>query len=268
MEKIWRVGILGLGHWYSGFGLARALPEYPKAELVAVAWHHEQHLEEFATTFGVDGYGDYDDLLKREDIDIVHIAPPVAEIPECTIKAAQAGKHMVLGKPPEDLSFRQITGNGMPVLATVITLHQVRLEVSRFMMIKYNVYCINIMEIRFDVIDEGFFRNPVKPLHSSPVLSSILGHLYQTIIRSDINESFLQRRFGDRGYIAVLRHGADIINRIDAPYPVHVFQFIAIPITGKVRADGHPGIAPVVAAVKFLGAVVKTCVGMRTNKNR
>ena len=99
MEKTWRVGILGLGHWYSGYGLARALPEYPKAELVAVAWHHEQHLEEFAATFGLDGYADYDDLLEREDIDIVHIAPPVAEIPECTIKAAQAGKHMILGKP-------------------------------------------------------------------------------------------------------------------------------------------------------------------------
>ena len=33
----YRVAILGLGHWYSAFGLARALPEYPHATLVAVA---------------------------------------------------------------------------------------------------------------------------------------------------------------------------------------------------------------------------------------
>ena len=48
MTRKWRVGILGLGHWYSAYGLARALPEYPQAELVAVAWHDRQQLDEFA----------------------------------------------------------------------------------------------------------------------------------------------------------------------------------------------------------------------------
>ena len=99
MTRKWRVGILGLGHWYSAYGLARSLPEYPKAELAAVAWHDRQQLDEFARTFKVEAYGDYGELLKREDIDIVHIAPPVAEIPDCTVQAAQAGKHIILGKP-------------------------------------------------------------------------------------------------------------------------------------------------------------------------
>ena len=99
MARVWRVGILGLGHWYSGFGLARALPEYPKAELVAAAYPDEAKVQEFAGTFGVEAYTDYDDLLAREDIDIVHIAPPVVEIPACTIAAAEAGKHIILGKP-------------------------------------------------------------------------------------------------------------------------------------------------------------------------
>src|SRR5438093_6355314 len=99
MAKKWRVGIVGLGHWYSGYGLARTLPEYPKAELVAVAWPNQAQREEFATTFGIDGYASYDELLERSDVDIVHIAPPVAEIPEATIRAARAGKHIILGKP-------------------------------------------------------------------------------------------------------------------------------------------------------------------------
>jgi len=99
MPRTWRVGVMGLGHWYSAFGLARALPEYEKAELVAVAYHDEAKVKEFATTFGVEGYTSYDDLLAREDIDIVHICPPGVEIPQCTIKAAQAGKHIILGKP-------------------------------------------------------------------------------------------------------------------------------------------------------------------------
>lgn len=99
MSKTWRVGILGLGHWYSAYGLARALPEYPRAELSAVAWHNREQLETFTGTFNVPGYTDYGALLEREDIDIVHIAPPVSEIPDCTIAAARAGKHIVLGKP-------------------------------------------------------------------------------------------------------------------------------------------------------------------------
>jgi len=99
MTPQWRVGILGLGHWYSCYGLARSLPEYPKAELVAVAYHDEEKARQFATTFGIEAYSDYDELLARDDVDVVHIAPPVAEIPECTIKAAQAGKHILLGKP-------------------------------------------------------------------------------------------------------------------------------------------------------------------------
>ena len=56
MARTWGVGILGLGHWYSAYGLARALPEYPKAELRAVAWHDRHQLETFASTFGVDAY--------------------------------------------------------------------------------------------------------------------------------------------------------------------------------------------------------------------
>src|SRR5215213_8936637 len=56
-------------------------------------------LGEFATTFGVDGYAEYDELLRRDDIDIVQIAAPVAEIPGLAIRAAQAGKHMIIGKP-------------------------------------------------------------------------------------------------------------------------------------------------------------------------
>jgi len=99
MTHKWRVGILGLGHWYSCYGLARGLPEYPKAELVAVAYHDEDKVHEFAATFGIQAYADYDELLARGDIDLVHIASPAAEIPECTMKAARAGKDMVMGKP-------------------------------------------------------------------------------------------------------------------------------------------------------------------------
>lgn len=99
MDKVWRVGVLGLGHWYSAYGLARALPEFARAELVAAAWYVDDQREEYCRTFKIDGHREYEDLLARDDIDIVHIAAPVAEIPECAVRAAESGKHIILGKP-------------------------------------------------------------------------------------------------------------------------------------------------------------------------
>jgi predicted dehydrogenase len=99
MSRRWRVAVLGLGHWYSAYGLARSLREYPRAELVAVACDDDAQLNEFMTTFGVKGYADHRQLLEREQVDIVQIASPVAQIPELAIDSARSGKHIVLGKP-------------------------------------------------------------------------------------------------------------------------------------------------------------------------
>lgn len=95
----WRVGVLGLGHWYSAYGLARALVEYEPADLVAVAEPDAWRREQFASTFGIEAYADARQMLARGDIDVVHIASPVSGIPALTIQAAQAGKHIVMGKP-------------------------------------------------------------------------------------------------------------------------------------------------------------------------
>src|SRR5215510_13542912 len=82
MTRKWRVAILGLGHWYSAYNLARALREYPKAELVAVAWHNSAQLAAFTNDFQTAGYSDYGELLNREEIDLVHLATPVSEMAE------------------------------------------------------------------------------------------------------------------------------------------------------------------------------------------
>jgi predicted dehydrogenase len=93
------VAVMGLGHWYSAYGMARAMGEYADAQLVAAACRDQKQLNHFTRTFGVTGYQDYKSLLDREQVDIVFIAAPVSEIPEITLLSAAAGKHMVLGKP-------------------------------------------------------------------------------------------------------------------------------------------------------------------------
>jgi predicted dehydrogenase len=99
MTEKYRIAVLGLGHWYSAYGLGRALRDSSKAELVAAAWSHPEQLADFTRTFGVKGYSDYGDLLANERVDIVHIAAPVSELKDLTVRSAQAGKHMILGKP-------------------------------------------------------------------------------------------------------------------------------------------------------------------------
>jgi predicted dehydrogenase len=75
------------------------MPHYDKAELVAVASLDESKAHAFGDMFGVPSYTDYDEFLSETDVDMVHIAPPPSEMRDCAVKAAQAGKHMVLGKP-------------------------------------------------------------------------------------------------------------------------------------------------------------------------
>jgi predicted dehydrogenase len=99
MGKTWKVAVIGLGHWYSAYGLARGLAEYPHAQLAAAAAEDPAQLAAFTSTFGVPGYADYREMLTREAVDIVHVAAPVSQIPEIAIAAARAGKHLVLGKP-------------------------------------------------------------------------------------------------------------------------------------------------------------------------
>lgn len=99
MTRKWRVGVLGLGHWYSAYGLGRDLATYPSAELTAAAWTDPRQLDEFCSTFGIRGYASYEELLEREDVDIVQISAPVSDISRCAVAAAEAGKHIVLGKP-------------------------------------------------------------------------------------------------------------------------------------------------------------------------
>ena len=99
MARTWRVAVLGLGHWYSAYGLARGLREYPGAELVAVASQNKVHRDAFASTFGIKAYHRAEELFEREAVDIVHIAAPVSEMADLAILSARAGKHMVLGKP-------------------------------------------------------------------------------------------------------------------------------------------------------------------------
>ena len=96
----WRVAILGLGHWYSAYNLARALPEYPRRGTdrgrrgtTRRSWTNSPARSTSTatptTTRSSSTSASTSSTSRRR----------CRELEDLTIKAARAGKHMILGKP-------------------------------------------------------------------------------------------------------------------------------------------------------------------------
>ncbi len=76
------------------------MQESDKAELVAVASREQSRAEEYAREWGIErAYGSYDALLEDPDIDAVYISLPNTMHCEWSIKAVEAGKHVLCEKP-------------------------------------------------------------------------------------------------------------------------------------------------------------------------
>ncbi len=71
-----------------------------KVELVAVASREQTRAEEYAREWGIErAYGSYDALLEDPDVDAVYISLPNTMHVEWSIRAVEAGKHVLCEKP-------------------------------------------------------------------------------------------------------------------------------------------------------------------------
>ncbi len=73
--------------------------EHPAAELTAVCDSDPRRAQQAAERYGAEALTDYNQALKRPDIDAVVIATPPASHCEIACAAAEAGKHILLEKP-------------------------------------------------------------------------------------------------------------------------------------------------------------------------
>ena len=96
-EKRMRFGIIGCGRIAPKH--AESIVALPNAELVAVCDSVPEHAQAFADKYGAVPYIDYQEILKRPDIDVVTIATPSGLHAEIGIAAAKAGKHVMVEKP-------------------------------------------------------------------------------------------------------------------------------------------------------------------------
>jgi len=91
------VGVIGVGAF--GSRHAEVYRQLDVSELVAVADVNPQRLNEICPVLQVEGYSDYRELLKREDICAVSICTTDELHVKAAIAAAHAGKHVFVEKP-------------------------------------------------------------------------------------------------------------------------------------------------------------------------
>lgn len=96
-----RVGIIGCGGIANGKHLP-SLHKLPNVKLVAFCDLIPERAEKAKEEYGepdAEVYTDYHDLLKRDDIEVVHVLTPNIAHAEISIAALESGKHVMCEKP-------------------------------------------------------------------------------------------------------------------------------------------------------------------------
>jgi predicted dehydrogenase len=91
-----RFGVVGTGYW-AREAHATALAAHDDAELAGVWGRDPAKVEAMAARFGVPGFTDLDRLLERVNAVAVAVPPDVQA--ELAVRAAAAGRHLLLDKP-------------------------------------------------------------------------------------------------------------------------------------------------------------------------
>ena len=97
MSKKIRFGIIGCGR--IGSRHAERISQNSQAELVAVCDTKQERIDEMKNKYKIDAFLNYQDLLKRKDIDVVSICTPNGLHCEMAINIANSGKHILCEKP-------------------------------------------------------------------------------------------------------------------------------------------------------------------------
>lgn len=95
------IGVIGLDHWYTAFGVIDITAASEIAPLRGIAELNPGRLDAAKERFpNTTVTGSADDLLSRDDVHIIAICAATDHAPEIAKQALAAGKHVVSVKPP------------------------------------------------------------------------------------------------------------------------------------------------------------------------
>jgi predicted dehydrogenase len=97
-KRIIRIGIVG-----AGFARSTQIPGFrncPGALVTAITSRHREHAESVAKEFGIENVAnDWQELIARDDVDLVSVVTPPATHMEITLAALEKGKAVLCEKP-------------------------------------------------------------------------------------------------------------------------------------------------------------------------
>ena len=93
----YRWGIMGAAGIAEAF--VAGVQKHTKQQVVAVASRTPGKAESFAKTFGIESHDNYEDLLAREDIDVIYVPTLPSQHKDHALMAIAAGKHVLIEKP-------------------------------------------------------------------------------------------------------------------------------------------------------------------------
>src|SRR6266496_5058990 len=102
-EKKLGFAIVGLGRFGAG-QLLRSLPECKNCKPVALVSGHPDKAKKLAQQYGINeksiyNYENFDSIKDNPEVDVVYVVLPNSMHCEYTVRAAQAGKHVMCEKP-------------------------------------------------------------------------------------------------------------------------------------------------------------------------
>jgi predicted dehydrogenase len=97
-------GIVGCG--VIGNRLAESFADHEQTAVSAACDVDETKLTDFAEEYDCEGYTDYRDLVRSDDIDVVYVGVPPTLHPEIVTAALDAGKHVLCEKPIAETAER------------------------------------------------------------------------------------------------------------------------------------------------------------------
>ncbi len=97
MARTINVAMIGLGF---GSEFIPIYQSHPQANVIAICRRNEKDLQETGDQFGIERrYTSYDDVLADPDVDFVHINSPISDHAWMSLKALDAGKHVMCTVP-------------------------------------------------------------------------------------------------------------------------------------------------------------------------
>src|SRR6058998_1705272 len=94
-QQVIRFGIAGMG---VGRSRARHVINTPGAELVAIFDRRADNAAKLAGEWGCAAAGSFEELIARDDIDVIGVFTPSGTHADLAIKAIKAGKHVISTK--------------------------------------------------------------------------------------------------------------------------------------------------------------------------